>query len=469
MSDFTSHIDTEATDLDLMERYLAGTLSEDEQKQMKEQLSKDPVLADALEGLALIEDKEAMKAAIGRIQTVSRKKLNKFEKKREQLSKRRARVGESNLKFSNYYVAAAAAILVLVSTVVVIRMSESNKSSAPTNTTYADRMSPQAEAEINDQTNDNAGPEALFQALADDDSVEMDNSSAPNIREEEPIVGNSANNARARSLAKKEQKPVSSSDENSKAASLLAETGEKSEEIASAELRETVEADDDFATEDAEVLEEKSIVGAQESAPVKPSLASPLNDTAPPVLSEEELSKIPLEAESSANGPDYNSNDRYVDKEAKPKRSQKKRLDDNIAYKEERSEEDKVFGKISKGQHLADLMLDAVKYYEAAEFDKSLNLLKEVMQNEPKHPAANFYAGSIYRNYSQMKTATNFLKEATQHADAPTYEYAQWELALVYIARKKELAAKKLLTKIATGGGKFSNQARSELEKLSEQ
>ncbi|MEM6805140.1 MAG: hypothetical protein AAF696_27335, partial [Bacteroidota bacterium] len=130
MSDYTPHIDTEAIDLELMERYLEGSLSEAERKEMEENLANDPILADAMEGLSMIEDKAAMKVALGRITEGSKTKLNKYIKKRDQLSKRRSRVEHNNFRFTNYYVAAAAAVAVLISTVWVIRMSEPKSDSS---------------------------------------------------------------------------------------------------------------------------------------------------------------------------------------------------------------------------------------------------------------------------------------------------------------------------------------------------
>jgi len=236
--------------------------------------------------------------------------------------------------------------------------------------------------------------------------------------------------------------------------------GANSAELATEEVRAN------GRTREEDRLEMEAVKEEKEALIAKAEEIQQQAEEQPKVLSKEELNKIPLD----------DKNDAYADSEAfneeraqKGKTtSRKKRLDDNGPEFPEQSEEDRVFGKISKGQHLADLMLEAVQLYESAQFDKSLVYLKEVMQSSPEHPAANYYAGSIYRNFSQMKTATNYLKEAIKHIDSPTFEYAQWELALVYLARRKSVAAKKLLMKIATGGGKFSNQARSELKKLEE-
>ena len=470
MSDITPHIDTEAVNLELMERYLEGSLSEAERKEMEENLANDPILADAMEGLSMIEDKAAMKVALGRITEGSKTKLNKYIKKRDQLSKRRSRVEHNNFRFTNYYVAAAAAVAVLISTVWVIRMSEPS----------SDRSSI-AEAKTEEKTQLQA-PQNPNVVVAPPLSEEEEQEAKDDVAVEEKIVAYDADNS-SQFSAPAEQTPGSSilRDANARATpppsaddfivekpSVLSNKERKDEDDLGASSAEvaTEEVRANGRTREEEGLELEAVKEEKEALIAKAQEIQQNAEEQPKVLSKEELNKIPLDEK----------NDAYADSEAfneerqqKGKTaSRKKRLDDNGPEYPEQSEEDRVFGKISKGQHLADLMLEAVQLYESAQFDKSLVYLKEVMQSSPEHPAANYYAGSIYRNFSQMKTATNYLKEAIKHVDSPTFEYAQWELALVYLARRKSVAAKKLLMKIATSGGKFSNQARSELKKLEE-
>lgn len=472
MSDITPHIDTEAVNLELMERYLEGSLSEAERKEMEENLANDPILADAMEGLSLIEDKEAMKVALGRITEGSKTKLNKYIKKRDQLSKRRSRVEHNNFRFTNYYVAAAAAVAVLISTVWVIRMSEpSSESSSIADANTTEKTQVQAPENphvvIAPPLSEEEEEEAKDEVAVDEKTVLFDSQNAGQYSapvEEAPVNSISKDASTARAT------PPPSADEfivENPSALTNKERDDEDDLGASASevAREEVQANERTRQEErlkleAAKVENKAVIAQAQESQKKA-------EEQPKVLSEEELSRIPLEAKNDAY-----SDDSEAFKEERLQKgktaSRKKRLDDNAPEFPEQSEEDRVFGKISKGQHLADLMLEAVKLYESAQFDKSLVYLKEVMQSSPEHPAANYYAGSIYRNFSQMKTATDYLKEAIKHVDSPTYEYAQWELALVYLARRKSSAAKKLLMKIATAGGKFSNQARSELKKLEE-
>ncbi|MDW3650754.1 MAG: hypothetical protein R8P61_27005 [Bacteroidia bacterium] len=466
MSDYTPHIDTEVVNLELMERYLEGSLSEEERKEMEENLANDPILADAMEGLSLIEDKEAMKVALGRITEGSQTKLNKYIKKRDQLSKRRSRVEHNNFRFTNYYVAAAAAVAVLISTVWVIRMSEpaqESSSLADANTVEETQVQAPNNPDVIIAPPLSAGEEkeAKEEEAQDEKIVVFDANNSPqfNARVEDAPASSilrDANTATATPPPSADdfivENPVELRNKDDEENDL----GASASEIA----KEEVLAKGRSKQEESLEIEAAKPINKSEIAEAKESLLK--DEEKLKVLSEEELSSIPLE-EKAIDTEAFNEG-REQKANAAPR---KKRLDDNGPEFPEQSEEDRVFGKISKGQHLADLMLEAVKLYESAQFDKSLVYLKEVMQSSPEHPAANYYAGSIYRNFSQMKTATDYLKEAIKHIDSPTYEYAQWELALVYLARRKSSAAKKLLMKIATAGGKFSNQARSELNKLS--
>ncbi|MEL6256623.1 MAG: hypothetical protein AAFR87_31780 [Bacteroidota bacterium] len=465
MSDYTPHIDTEAVNLELMERYLEGSLSEKERKEMEENLANDPILADAMEGLAMIEDKEAMKVALGRITEGSKTKLNKYIKKRDQLSKRRSRVEHNNFRFTNYYVAAAAAVAVIISTVWVIRMSEPSQDSssfAEANTTEESQIQAPQNPDVL------VAPPLSDQEEDEEKALENEQTLAFNADKNQqfsaPIEQTPASSILRDGNTDRKTIPPSADDFILENPVALTNKDSEEDDLDTSEIAEEKISTDEISRkeENLETIAAKSI-NKVEAQGTENKLKTELK---PQVLSKEELSRIPLDGKKDAfvESEAFNEGREQKSRTA----SRKKRLDDNRPDYPEQSEEDRVFGKISKGQHLADLMLEAIQLYESAQFDKSLVYLKEVMQSSPDHPAANYYTGSIYRNFSQMKTATDYLKEAIKHVDAPTYEYAQWELALVYLARRKSSAAKKLLMKIATAGGKFTNQARSELKKLEE-
>lgn len=497
MSDYTSHIDTDATELELMERYLDGSLSDDEKKVMEENLAEDPILADALEGLALIEDKEAMRLALGRIQEVSQGRINKYVKKRDQLSKRRSRVEHGRFKLANYYVAAAASIAVLVCTFWVINVSSERKAAsfaqneaAPENRMDrsenmiieaapigVDTLNEKEESKAADEAGSSrsryvefAKPKSSTQSVPNQEEILAERNVSSDKNELEKLsspLKDSPTDSRKEVLVQEKvpsvEKPIEqelAEADNKTIGNTLDETSSK------AKTAESDLADD--------VLEEKAppIARKQKAmeSEIKPELATNsapvrLEDTS--ILSADELSKIPLEslAEQDKYAELENKNDRARNVPAK-KRAKKSTSYDTMPAFPNQPEEDRLYGKLSKGQHLADLMTEAVALYEAKSNEESLVLLKEVLQNTPENPAANYYTGSIYYRYSQMKTASSYLKEASKFPQSPLFEDAQWKLAQVYLARNKNGLAKKLLQKIATEGNKFAEQARIELSKL---
>jgi len=490
MSDYISHIDTDAVELEMMERYLEGSLSEKEKKAMEENLAEDPILADALEGLALIEDKEAMRLALGRIQEVSRGSINKYVKKRDQLSKRRSRVEHGRFKLANYYVAAAASIAVLVCTFWVISMSSEKKSAsfaqneAPaenrmdrsenldieavpfaTDTLKEEEESAVAKEAGSARFAEVVKPKPAIQAEQNPRQISADRRDSPAKDE----IGNSSSLLKSEptELKKKvlvKEKLVSDERPIDQA---LTETTNKAVEEKLDKTAESGVADDD--------LEEKAPPLARKQremeSEIRPGLItspapSRLEDTS--ILSADELSKIPLESEEEGdNYADLGySKDRARTLAKAKKRDKSSSYYDTMPAFPDQPEEDKLYGKLSKGQHLADLMTQAVALYEVESNDESLILLKEVLQSTPENPAANYYTGSIYHRYSQMKTASTYLKKAIKFPDSPLLEDAEWELAHVYLARNKNGLAKKLLQKIAREGNKFAAQARTELSKL---
>ena len=119
MSKNKLHITSQVPTLEQMNQYLKGELTDAERKAMEEAMKDDPFLEEAMEGLNLVEEGEDVRAAVKRIKSESFKRINIKDKRREQLGKRRSRVGPQN--YTTLIISSAAAITLLLVSVFLIQ------------------------------------------------------------------------------------------------------------------------------------------------------------------------------------------------------------------------------------------------------------------------------------------------------------------------------------------------------------
>ncbi|MEL6671551.1 MAG: tetratricopeptide repeat protein [Bacteroidota bacterium] len=415
--------------MQMLQQYLEGTLSEEDRRLLESQMGDHPLFQDAMEGLGQIDDPKAFEGHVRKIQAATHKRLRGKGRGREKLVKRQSRVLPQN--FTIMTLAAAAALALIFFSVVIMR--EENKGEA----TMADAqieentvpmvqekpIEPEAQAIIADTMADREEPELMADAKVPQQVI-PGTQSTPNPSNPTSLQG--------------------------------ATTANSPQPTAGTVLPEPVAND---------------ISPSPTTAPA--SAASP--PPPPPVQTEEaddfgysseELANVPLE-ESVVLG-----ESELERKEASPKKrkASRKRDDYNLSSADEKagaqSDEDKTFGQLEKGRHMADLLTEAAGYYDQNNFAKATPLLKEVIQTSPNNVTANYYLGSIYLKQKSPRQATSHLERAANQPNASAYYQAQWELKQAYSQRGKKGNTKKLLTKIASEGGPYAQQAKAELEKL---
>lgn len=463
-----------------MNKYLADKLSEEDKKVFEEKISDDPMLADAMEGLAETSDIPGAKAAITRIRRASELRMATVaNQKREKLIKRKSRVSPSD--YTKYMVAAAAAIAFLVLSVyIILDFQKTNKQSsgdlfaskkqAPTAESQPElaessRVNEEREKEINNNVplpvEPNKAEANTGEYKENKPGRDIELSSGALGSSGQPIVSN-------RSEARKDFAPVAKPKLSEQPSPIrpsgngatVVTANKPSEELAANVPTETMTPPPIFPGFSDSLGEEGEIASDELIASI------PL-DTGEDDLGQEKADELIREQE------ELRSREGVVLSEVeagrtKTNKSSKKKLEsyNYSAPANSTLTYDPQVGQLAKGVAIADLLVMAQENYETEQYPAAKSLLQEVLLSEPKNLVANYYLGSLYRLTGEPKLAISNLKKVVNHPESPLFEEGEWELTQAYVARKKNKSAIELLEAIIARKGKYQLAAQKLLDEL---
>ncbi|MEZ4828129.1 MAG: CDC27 family protein [Bacteroidia bacterium] len=404
------HSDPETTpSVVLLQRYLNGEASEAEKVQIEEQLAEDPLLADAIDGLKMVKDKNEIVLSVGRIQAATRKKIADKTRKRESLSRRKSRVSLPQ-NYTTIIIAAAAAIALLFTTVLVVRDISFTDKAAP-------ELAQQNPAETS--TVREVPEEAPEEALA------LEKSPAGNETATPPAVVESA--------------PVAEPEHG----------GESSP------LHRPIKT----------VAAQPVVVPQNTQLAAKP--AATTTDDLP--KSEDQSVAIPGMAASSEGTRDeqvtrviirQDSLGEYVETETLEMIPERKATPRIQAANTPPPAMDNTAGKLMKGLAMSDLLEEARKLHNSRKYAPAIGKLDEVLQSEPENQVAQFYKASSLHGLGKYNECISLIKPIAAKTESPLYEDARWLLARSYSLSGRKNAAIKLLEKIEADGGIYAGDAR---------
>ena len=109
---------------------------------------------------------------------------------------------------------------------------------------------------------------------------------------------------------------------------------------------------------------------------------------------------------------------------------------------------------------------EGLQLYHQQKYTEALEAFKKALQVDRSYPKAQYYAAMCLVKLNRLSQAEVALREITRNKAHTYIEESQFELAKVYLRRGKKKQAEKLLKEISKNGGKFASQASKELDKL---
>ncbi|MEO0471872.1 MAG: hypothetical protein AAF206_19760 [Bacteroidota bacterium] len=447
----------ETPSLELLERYLRGEVSDEERELVEQLMVDDPLMADAIEGLRMIEDKKAMRLAIRRIHRSSLIGLDNHIQKRERLSKRQSRVAPKS--HWQMYSAVAAAVALLFTTIYLIGVMRKPAMESAAMAQNAD-MVPAAEGQEYTSIEKSERPEAnALPIAADSISPETleDGLFAELEQDNLDRVGNEGFGENIdetyleTELDDEDQKLLAENDlaDRSDAYTYSTQPTDVSAPAPTAPVSGSSNANIDPITQN------DIAVASDDAGPVDEVDQPAASPKAVESLSQDELDEMVV----------------YEDEEValseRPRRKQNDNsYDFDMADAPVQSREERTEGQLARGRMMEQLLREAADLYEQNAYLASLTKVDEVLITEPENVVAHHFRG---RNYLALSEKSNAIKSFEIVARAPAssfYAADQWQLAQLYVEQRKKAKARRLLRKIIVENGPHAVEAAALMETI---
>jgi len=119
------------------------------------------------------------------------------------------------------------------------------------------------------------------------------------------------------------------------------------------------------------------------------------------------------------------------------------------------------------GNDLIDqLLLDAMQYYEAGDYENASNLFEQVLYKRDGDMAVTLYSGISSMEMERYNKAGKNFKNIIKHNKNLYLEQAQWYLALCYIKTDSLTKAEGILSKLITDETFYKEDAQEVLKDL---
>lgn len=443
--DFSADFESEALpSIATLERYVGGDMADDERERLEAQIAKDPLLADAVEGLKMSRADSDLSARFSRIRSRVASSVEAMPQTDSLASKRKSRVKP----FPQYlvYTAVAAGFALLL--VFVGLMKDGQEKQEPQNPELITQNQPTTFPAEAPETQDSQAPEPVAEspALAPEASNNISTTTEPAIIPSEPERelrseafdenGNDdwgaiadeevaddmlAVQAPPAPQAQAVPEPVAANSGNSNYEPADPSTLYTTEQGEVKEAEELAKLTEIAVREETEVIREPT---RPASATVVPTERARRNQDTPPTV-------------------DFNTDDLEYQKEA-----------------------DQTAGAVSKAQVMADLLTEAIRLHDNQELDSAQLFLDEVLLSEPHNVVAAYYKGKSLVDQEAFTEAVDFLLIATEVETSAVFEEARWQLAKAYEGAGKKRKARSLLTSISEESGKYQAEAATLLQNM---
>ena len=443
----------EEPSVESLSRYLAGKMTEQEQEEMEKYMEDYPMYADALEGLGMVQDSEALKRRLTQLREDARKRIYSRTPKREKVNKRRSRVEPIN--FPRYIGAAAAAIAALFIVFFVYDRSSRSPETMESRT-IAEAQDIPAPA-IADEPH--IGGAIVDSLEAEKEEAPSGNSEVPELRERSnratpvtPSVDKDARTEEEANLAQKER--AMEIDEKADDASDLSET-EKPTAYAPP------------PSPKAQVPSTEAPVPT-DNLPSSSANAVPENAVLEPIPGYANAQNAGVERDESSPESERQLNREEAEEEGykknKVRRTPRTQADFGIDDLPEQPQEDQEFGEETKVHVMEDLLTHGLHLYDRKNYEEALHTFEEILNSDPGHAQANYYAGRSALILGRSAEAISRLDTLTADKNNIYRDAALWYQAEALFRQKKNRRALRLLRRLAKGEGLYAIKARQRLE-----
>lgn len=447
--DFSADFGSEALpSIATLERYVGGDMATDERERLEAQIAKDPLLADAVDGLRMSLGEADHTARLSRIRGRVASSVEAIPQTDSLGSKRKSRVKP----FPQYliYTAVAAGFALLLVFVGLMRNGEDEPQNPDLITQNQITEPEQVPAET-------TVPSEMEQPVAD----------APisSTEQQAPPFRTSPRDTRA------PQPESVLTPEGSRNSSPV----EASEEIVT--FDEFV-GSDDFGSDPttAEVIPAPAPAVTNVPTPTAPAY----EPTTPPTSytttqerqrQEDDLAKMAREAipeETEVIREPTRPASVPVISSERPRRqlSDAPQVDFNTDDLQYQNEADQEAGAVSKAQLMADLLTEAIRLHDDEKLDSANLLLDEVLLSEKNNVVASYYKGKSLVAQAKFEEAIPFLLTASEIETSAVFEEAQWQLAKAYLGAGRNRKTRTLLKVISESTGKYQVQAAELLQNM---
>lgn len=443
--DFSADAGSEALpSIATLERYVGGEMATDERERLEAQIAKDPLLADAVEGLRMSLGEADHTARLSRIRSRVASSVEAMPQTESLGSKRKSRVKP----FPQYlvYTAVAAGFALLLVFVGLMRNGENSEDAQ--NSELITQNQPNTPPTETEDLPEPTSPEPETQVISPLTEESIDNASQPA----------QARNSRPDPIR---EQPAQSFD--------LADN-DGVEEFSDEEEELSVGTEDDMIPPAPQVqqLPEPTSVNIPDPAYEQPA---PVAGEATQSRQQEELAKLTetavreeteviREPTRPASAPVVPAERTRRNQYSTP---QTDFSTDDLEYQDEA---DQTAGAVSKAQLMADLLAEAIRLHDKAELDSAQFFLDEVLLSEPNNIVAAYYKGKALVAQEAFTEAISFLLTSTEVESSPVFEDARWQLAKAYLGAGKKRKARSLLATISEDSGKYQAEAAEILENM---
>lgn len=457
--------------VEVLQRYLRGEASAEEKQQIESLLEDDPMMADAIEGLQMIDDPAVLQRSLHRIHGHTRQQLKRQISKRDALSRRQSRVQPRN--FLPYIGTAAAAIALLFCTVYVVRQMGGKSDKMAQNQSVETQTLPAESEPITDA--DAYEPlelEGVYgNALASTDSADAESEASSDLDD----------SYFAKAEVSKDEAPPQRQVGNSRPAvepsttpnpAIASSSVPVVEEIAD-EAEPPVFEEDDFVVASPPPVRSTSEDKSVPQTSGSPEQEADRNDDAPRdyLFNTTDSTVEFFDEERLASIPEYESETRVgnVADSAQPRRKEKNRKQTSPGtplYESapKRTVEDIEQGQMERANAITDMIAKAVRHLEAKEYQDAIFQLDEVLLSEPNNVVAHHYRAQAYLAIGNDEGAITSLSTVVRLGTGENFEADQWALAQAYLRTDQKRKAKKVLKAIVEQAGTFATQAKEQLE-----
>ena len=120
----------------------------------------------------------------------------------------------------------------------------------------------------------------------------------------------------------------------------------------------------------------------------------------------------------------------------------------------------------SADANIDNMLVDALKSYEARDYRTALNLFKQILDKDSTNITSNFYSGISNLEISEYHKANKNFTRVLRHKNNLFIEQSEWYLGFCYLMTNEREKAIKQFNTIAKGNSFYKAKAQEILSKL---